>query len=79
MCLRETDMRKTTIALALVAAMGAGMVLGVGIRPARAGYGDDGTRIAVATEQIARQTENVAHQTEQVARRLENLQRCVCK
>jgi hypothetical protein len=72
-------MRQTTIAIALVAAMGAGVALGVGIRPAHAGYGDDGTRIAVATEQIARQTEQVARQTEQVAHRIENLQRCVCK
>jgi hypothetical protein len=69
---RETDMRTTTIAVALVAAMGVGAALGASIRPAQAGGNDDEHRIAVATEQIGRQIENVS-------RHLEGMQRCTCK
>jgi hypothetical protein len=65
-------MRKTTIGLALVVAMGVGVALGASIRPAQAGGNDDEHRIAVATEQIGRQLETMS-------RHLEGMQRCTCK
>jgi hypothetical protein len=65
-------MRKMTIGLALVVAMGVGVALGANIRPAQAGGNDDEHRIAVATEQIGRQLETVS-------RHLEGMQRCACK
>jgi hypothetical protein len=69
---KESEMRKTTIGVALVVAMGIGLALGAGVRPAQAGGNDDEHRMAVATEQIARQLENVS-------RHLEGMQRCACK
>jgi alkylhydroperoxidase/carboxymuconolactone decarboxylase family protein YurZ len=63
---------KAFVALAVAAALGAGIFIGASIRPALAGGNDDEHRIAVATEQIARQLENVS-------RHVEGLQRCSCK
>jgi hypothetical protein len=64
--------KRTLVAVAIVVALVAGVVIGAGIRPARAAGDDDGHRVAIATEQIARELGNVS-------RHIEGLQRCACK
>jgi hypothetical protein len=72
-------MKRTLIALAIAAALGAGIFIGASIRPAQADVTDPQHRIAVATEQIARQLETMSRNIEGVGRHVEGVQRCTCK
>ena len=78
--------KRMSTALAIAAALGAGIFLGASIRRAGADVIDPQHRIAVATEQIARNLENVSRgiegvqrSTENVSRHVEGLQRCTCR